>query len=87
MTNNHSLIICGLSHVLSRFISGIDGIERLIGKDNTFHDTEVDDIHLSRKKGAVTIYMWTFSDLLQPAVFERTSAKDSLLLNAFTCAF
>lgn len=87
MINNHSICFCGLSHALSRFISGIDGIERLIGNDSTFHDVEVDDIHLCWEKETVTIHMWTFQDLLQPAVFERTSARDSLSLNDLTCAF
>lgn len=55
MINNHSICFCGLSHALSRFISGIDGIERLIGNDSTFHDVEVDDIHLCWEKELVVM--------------------------------
>lgn len=36
MTDYHSISICGLSRALNRFISGIDGIERLIGKEAPF---------------------------------------------------
>ena len=53
----------GLVQDLSRFISGIDEVEHLIGKDCVFHDAEVDDIHICRDKGSVTIHMWTYSDL------------------------
>lgn len=53
----------GLVHDLDRFISGIDEVDRLIGKDCVFHDAEIDDIHLCREKGTVTIHMWTYSDV------------------------
>ena len=43
---------------LDRFISGIDEVERVLGKNYVFHDAEVDDIHILRKEDAVIIHTW-----------------------------
>ena len=43
---------------LDRFISGIDEVERLLGKNYVFHDAEVDDIHILRKEEVVVIHTW-----------------------------
>lgn len=43
---------------LDRFVSGIDEVELLLGKNYDFHDAEVDDIHILRKEDTVIIRTW-----------------------------
>ena len=38
----------GLSRTLEQFISGIDNVEKYIGKDFVFHDSEVDSENIDR---------------------------------------
>ena len=58
MTN----ITVGLSRILEPFISGIDDVEKYIGKDFVFHDAEVEYVNIDRD-GTVTVRLWTWSDV------------------------
>ena len=52
----------GLSRTLEQFISGIDNVEKYIGKDFVFHDSEVDSENIDRD-GTVKVRLWTWSDV------------------------
>ena len=52
----------GLSRTLEHFISGIDNVEKYIGKDFAFHDSEVDSENIDRD-GTVKVRLWTWSDV------------------------
>ena len=52
----------GLSRTLVQFISGIDNVEKYIGKDFAFHDSEVDSENIDRD-GTVKVRLWTWSDV------------------------
>ena len=52
----------GLCRNLEQFITGIDDLERLIGKDFKFHDAEVDCVSIDRD-GTVKVRLWTRSEV------------------------
>lgn len=52
----------GLSRTLEQFISGIDNVEKYIGKDFVFHDSEVDSENIDRD-GTVKVRLWTWSEV------------------------
>ena len=52
----------GLSRTLVQFISGIDNVEKYIGKDFAFHDSEVDSENIDRD-GTVKVRLWTWSEV------------------------
>lgn len=59
MTN----IIVGLNRALEPFISGINDVEKYIGRDFVFHhDAEVDSVNIDRD-GTVKVRLWTWSDV------------------------
>ena len=45
-----------------QFISGIDNVEKYIGKDFAFHDSEVDSENIDRD-GTVKVRLWTWSEV------------------------
>ena len=52
----------GLSRTLEQFISGIDNVEKYIGKDFVFHDAMVDSENIDRD-GTVKVRLWTWSEV------------------------
>ena len=52
----------GLCRSLEPFITGIDDVERFIGKDFVFHDAEVDSVSIDRD-GTVKVRLWTLSEV------------------------
>ncbi|MGN1232417.1 MAG: hypothetical protein ACI4UJ_03095 [Candidatus Cryptobacteroides sp.] len=52
----------GLCRSLEPFITGIDDVERFIGKDFVFHDAEVDCVSIDRD-GTVKVRLWTWSEV------------------------
>lgn len=52
----------GLCRNLEPFITGIDDVERFIGKDYVFHDAEVDSVSIERE-GTVKVRLWTWSEV------------------------
>ena len=54
--------IVGLSRTLEQFLSGIDNVEKYIGKDFVFHDAMVDSENIDRD-GTVKVRLWTWSDV------------------------
>ena len=52
----------GLCRSLEPFITGIDDVERYIGKDFVFHDAEVDSVIIDRD-GTVKVRLWTWSEV------------------------
>ena len=54
--------IVGLSRTLEQFLSGIDNVEKYIGKDFVFHDAEVDSENIDRD-GTVKVRLWTWSEV------------------------
>lgn len=55
-------ITVGLCRNLEPYITGMDEVERFIGKDFVFHDAEVDSVCIGRD-GIVRIRLLTWSDL------------------------
>ena len=58
----------GFSRTLEQFISGIDNVEKYIGKDFVFHDSEVDSENIDRD-GTVKVRLWTWSDVDYEKIF------------------
>ena len=54
--------IVGLSRTLEQFLSGIDNVEKYIGKDFVFHDAMVDSENIDRD-GTVKVRLWTWSEV------------------------
>ena len=54
--------IVGLSRSLEPFISGIDDVEKYLGKDFVFHDAEVDSVNIDRDL-TIKVRLWTWSDV------------------------
>lgn len=52
----------GLCRNQEPFITGIDDVERFIGKDYVFHDAEVDSVSIERE-GTVKVRLWTWSEV------------------------
>lgn len=52
----------GISRTLEQFISGIDNVEKYIGKDFVCHDAEVDSVNIDRD-GTAKVRLWTWSDV------------------------
>ena len=58
---NQTKTYVGLVRDVAPFVSGIEEVERFIGRDFEFHDAELDDIHLCREENSVTIGMLSLS--------------------------
>lgn len=75
-------IIVGLSRTLEQFISGIDNVEKYIGKDFVFHDAEVDSENIDRD-GTVKVRLWTWSDVDYELRFEVKGLIPEIIINIF----
>ena len=51
----------GLVPEIASFVTGLEEVERLIGKGFVFHDAEIELVHLDRKARAATFRTWTWS--------------------------
>ena len=72
----------GLSRTLVQFISGIDNVEKYIGKDFAFHDSEVDSENIDRD-GTVKVRLWTWSDVDYELRFEVKSLNPEIITIIF----